>query len=204
MNRLLAEKEPNDNCCSWDVLTIQIREQLFSPDYSHHLPFQRVYCKKMMVTVQGYRFRSSSSLSDTRALQKSQVQRFRNLRFFSLLCIYAYTCFRVNTELQLRVRGAFPLLPGPSPSFGPANRSANLVLNLVLAFRNIRNHWQFKAWEFFTWKRSNEFCFSINSLKFCKTLNITVLWESSAAMFCLILKKPTWKWEMKMELFLFS
>lgn len=41
-------------------------------------------------------------------------------------------------SLQLRVRGALPLLPGPSPSFGPANRSANLVLNLVLAFKNTR------------------------------------------------------------------
>lgn len=37
------------------------------------------------------RFRSSSTFSDTRALQESQVQRFRNLRFFFHFYVYMHT-----------------------------------------------------------------------------------------------------------------
>ena len=51
----------------------------------------------------------------------------------------------------------------------PYRETQSYVLKAIkLASRNtIRNHWQLKPGEFFTWKRSDEFCFSINSRKFC-------------------------------------
>lgn len=97
-NWLLAEKRPNDNCCTWTVLALQVREQLFSPDYSHHPPFQRVHHRRTTVAPQGYEFRTSSSFSDTRALQMSQVQRFRHHRFF--LHFYIRTIHTRTHSLQ--------------------------------------------------------------------------------------------------------
>lgn len=90
-NCLLAEKRPNDNCCTWTVLALQVREQLFSPDYSHHPPFQRVHHRRTTVALQGYEFRTCSSFSETRALQMSQVQRFRHRRFFHIYIYVWYT-----------------------------------------------------------------------------------------------------------------
>ena len=95
MNWLLAEKRPNDNCCTWTVSPVQIREQLFSPGYSHHLPFQRVHHTRTMVALQRYKFTSFSSFQIP---ELCKCHRFRNLEIWGFLpvciCIYTHTLLR--------------------------------------------------------------------------------------------------------------
>lgn len=67
-------------------LGVPITQQLFPPDYSYHLPFQRVPGWSSTGAWPGCKVRSSPSLSDKRASPKSQVQRSEIL--FTYLCMH--------------------------------------------------------------------------------------------------------------------